>query len=73
MIEGTCVVSSACRAHADALVQRRRQQMIDDVEALLAARDSRPRSTSVMLTKRQLGSSRRYVIDVDDLAGLDRR
>ncbi len=42
MIDGTGVASSVVDLDADAAVLRRRQQMIDDVEALLAAAASRP-------------------------------
>ena len=67
MIEGTGVVSSVSTFTPDALVLSRRQEMIDDVEALLARRpvDRRNVDDADELAARIVAQERH---DLDDVA-----
>ena len=71
MIEGTCVVSPASARRPDARVQGRRQQMIDHVEALLAAGIVHRRDVGEA-DEAAAGIVAQEAHDIDDLLGLHR-
>ncbi len=71
MIDGTCVVSSGCGAQPDARVQRRRQQVIDHVEALLAAGIVH-RGDIGEVDEAAAGIVAQEAHDIDDLVGVHR-